>query len=466
MCNWFTVSLPPSLNVSVFNYISAHVNPASVLALLILDEVDGQTFVALAASQFAGAFLGAILVWLSFLPHFKTIPEPPSKSEDDLLLRSRDYMTPEALSIASYNTRGEDVKRRNRGAKVILAGAVKDVRYFLSQSDVHPEDHDELLKVAFGGASGLYEKEPSVDEEHGDGKWETKDPRGPLRRRSVQVADVHRRLKDMDLVEFQQMLRVPEVGAGKPVDPTDYPNEVSVDVPPNAVKRSNSISTRELEQIRGREEEGSKEKEVEKPSRGAQRSRPSLVEHTLKFLDHPPEPKTELEKPKPSGKTARALAEHMSPTERLLEARRARSDALFRAAIVADQNAKLSIFCTRPAIWSPFVNALCEFMCTVALILLYLLLVERGNQLYEPVRGLWKAMTGIWAGFLIFVLILGMGGPTGIAANPARDLGPRIAHFVLPIPGKRVVKPTHCLGKANDYCLGKTFSSTVPCCCL
>lgn len=42
---------------------------------------------------------------------------------------------------------------------------------------------------------------------------------------------------------------------------------------------------------------------------------------------------------------------------------------------------------------------------------------------------------GMWAGFLIFVLVLGLGGPTGIAANPARDLGPRIAHWILPIPG-------------------------------
>ena len=39
-------------------------------------------------------------------------------------------------------------------------------------------------------------------------------------------------------------------------------------------------------------------------------------------------------------------------------------------------------------------------------------------------------------GFLIFVQILGLGGPTGFAVNPARDLGPRLAHWALPIPGK------------------------------
>lgn len=44
-------------------------------------------FMALAASQLVGGFVGGVLVWLHFLPHFKTIPEPPSKSDDELLLR-------------------------------------------------------------------------------------------------------------------------------------------------------------------------------------------------------------------------------------------------------------------------------------------------------------------------------------------------------------------------------------------
>jgi glycerol uptake facilitator protein len=43
---------------------------------------------------------------------------------------------------------------------------------------------------------------------------------------------------------------------------------------------------------------------------------------------------------------------------------------------------------------------------------------------------------GLVIGFFVFVVILGLGGPTGIAANPARDLSPRIAHALLPIPGE------------------------------
>ena len=48
--------------------------------------------------------------------------------------------------------------------------------------------------------------------------------------------------------------------------------------------------------------------------------------------------------------------------------------------------------------------------------------------------------TGIGAlviGFLVYSIGLSLGGPTGYAINPARDLGPRIAHAILPIPGKR-----------------------------
>jgi glycerol uptake facilitator protein len=43
---------------------------------------------------------------------------------------------------------------------------------------------------------------------------------------------------------------------------------------------------------------------------------------------------------------------------------------------------------------------------------------------------------GLIIGFFIFLLVLGLGGPTGIAANPARDFSPRVAHFMLPIPNK------------------------------
>ncbi len=53
-----------------------------------------------------------------------------------------------------------------------------------------------------------------------------------------------------------------------------------------------------------------------------------------------------------------------------------------------------------------------------------------------PVEGL-ASLGALPVAFLVLVIGLSLGGTTGYAINPARDLGPRIAHFLLPIPGKR-----------------------------
>jgi glycerol uptake facilitator protein len=48
-----------------------------------------------------------------------------------------------------------------------------------------------------------------------------------------------------------------------------------------------------------------------------------------------------------------------------------------------------------------------------------------------------SGLTPLLVGLLVWGIGLSLGGPTGYAINPARDLGPRLAHFLLPIPGKR-----------------------------
>lgn len=75
-------------------------------------------------------------------------------------------------------------------------------------------------------------------------------------------------------------------------------------------------------------------------------------------------------------------------------------------------------------------------MSTTALVLGALLIYARRDLLYEPGRAQFRATEGLAVGVYVFVVILGLGGPTGIAANPARDFFPRLAHWVLPIPGK------------------------------
>lgn len=95
--------------------------------------------------------------------------------------------------------------------------------------------------------------------------------------------------------------------------------------------------------------------------------------------------------------------------------------------VTDDQGAKLGVFCTAPAIRCYGANLLTEIIATAALI--FLILALGANKLAD---GLNPFLVGI----LIWALGLSLGGPTGYAMNPARDLGPRIAHAVLPIKGK------------------------------
>jgi glycerol uptake facilitator protein len=92
-----------------------------------------------------------------------------------------------------------------------------------------------------------------------------------------------------------------------------------------------------------------------------------------------------------------------------------------------DQGAKLGVFATDPAIKNPVANLLSEVIGTF--ILLLGLLAIGANKFAE-------GLNPFIVGFLIVAIGLSLGGTTGYAINPARDLGPRIAHFILPIPGK------------------------------
>lgn len=92
-----------------------------------------------------------------------------------------------------------------------------------------------------------------------------------------------------------------------------------------------------------------------------------------------------------------------------------------------DPGAKLGVFSTGPAIRNLPANLLSEIIGTFILVLGIMAL--GANKFTE-------GLNPFIVGMLIVVIGLSLGGPTGYAINPARDLGPRIAHFVLPIPGK------------------------------
>ncbi len=99
-----------------------------------------------------------------------------------------------------------------------------------------------------------------------------------------------------------------------------------------------------------------------------------------------------------------------------------------------DQGAKLAVFCTGPAIRHTTSNLICEIIGTAVLVLGVLAILSPANLV--PNSGFDKGLAPALVGVLVWSIGLSLGGPTGYAINPARDLGPRLAHFVLPIPGK------------------------------
>ena len=91
-----------------------------------------------------------------------------------------------------------------------------------------------------------------------------------------------------------------------------------------------------------------------------------------------------------------------------------------------DQEAKLAAFSTSPAIANPTANLLSEIIGTLVLLI--------GVMAFYSEAG--SGMSPLLVGVLVWAIGLSLGGPTGYAINPARDLGPRIAHAILPVAGK------------------------------
>ena len=96
-----------------------------------------------------------------------------------------------------------------------------------------------------------------------------------------------------------------------------------------------------------------------------------------------------------------------------------------------DPGLKLAVFSTGPAIRNPFWNMVTEIIATMVLVLGVLAITDPGNA--GPGE---SGLTGLLVALLVVGIGLSLGGPTGYAINPARDLGPRIVHAALPVPGK------------------------------
>ena len=94
--------------------------------------------------------------------------------------------------------------------------------------------------------------------------------------------------------------------------------------------------------------------------------------------------------------------------------------------ITEDKGTKLGVFATAPAIRNPLSNVISEVIGTMVLVI-------ASSSFYSTAE---SGNGPLLVGFLVWSIGLSLGGPTGYAINPARDLGPRIAHAILPISGK------------------------------
>lgn len=95
---------------------------------------------------------------------------------------------------------------------------------------------------------------------------------------------------------------------------------------------------------------------------------------------------------------------------------------------------KLAVFCTGPAIRQLPANFITEFIGTFVLVCGVLAIQSPKNLL--PDSGFATGFGPCLVGVLVWAIGVSLGGPTGYAINPARDLGPRLIHALLPIPGK------------------------------
>jgi glycerol uptake facilitator protein len=99
-----------------------------------------------------------------------------------------------------------------------------------------------------------------------------------------------------------------------------------------------------------------------------------------------------------------------------------------------DPGLKLAVFCTGPAIRNTVANVITEIIGTA--MLLFGILSIGGLQMNGAILTGSLATGAVPVALLVLGIGMALGGPTGYAINPARDLGPRIIHAILPIPGK------------------------------
>ncbi len=102
--------------------------------------------------------------------------------------------------------------------------------------------------------------------------------------------------------------------------------------------------------------------------------------------------------------------------------------------LTPDPDSKRAVFCTTPAVRNPWANISSEILATFVLVLGVLAISSPKNLI--PDSGFAQGFGPVLVGLLVWSIGLSLGGPTGFAINPARDLGPRLFYWLLPLSNK------------------------------
>lgn len=464
----FGFGLAFGVNIAWFGWISAHLNPGMFFFLAIQGEVSWPVWAVGTVADFLGAFAGACLVWLFFLPHFDaSLPLPPDDNDLATLLYGPSGLDENAGRLASAfgdqsrPSPPEDGKERGEpGGDHETPGFSPrrlELRRLIGRGGVYDDDQREALlekmEVQYGrrmrykvrplsGAAGSTGN--SILSNHrSEFVHDVIGPHGQLRRaNSIQVATLHRGKDDDDAP-----------GAGDPASDgsaTGHKRRHSAQI---AILLHEHDVDDSLRPFRHSEEGGNgKSNEPGKDASTAEIPRTDATEpdtattKTEKRLGFP-EGGTAPAPPAPDGGSEKGPGDTVSPASLELTPYQQRELAkrreAFEAALTADSAAKLSIFATRPAVYNLRFNFMQEALASAVLFFGAAMfdLATESQQEQSGGAGVITAgnnplLDALWVSLLITLLILGLGGVTGLAVNPARDIGPRMAHWVLPFPNK------------------------------
>lgn len=379
---------------AMFGQISAAMNPAMLMAEAFVGLKTWHDALILMIATYMGAFFGALLVYIIYWPHYSVVPSMPKQPR-----WTDNYVQPPPSSatrnaIASYDAHGVGARPTAglRFRKSAVASTGKKLADIL-------EDNNSLHHHSIQVATLLHQRDPMIAEMNGCA------PRAP----NLNMSNVN-------------------TGGNGIEDSTHSHTHL----------RRRSLSDGDADSVPPDFETYAKQHPMETEQDSKFQNFLSNMQYVCQF-DLAPAKITEEAEVEAIASIERAAT--VSSLGNLGQKELPHEDTELKTAykgiLIADQNAKLSSFCTRPAIYHRCANFICETVGTFMLIWAALSILERPKLLAnEDNAKQYDSMISLYIGFLVIPLIMGLGGPTGYAANPARDLGPRFAHFLLPIANK------------------------------